>query len=259
MIRKLTVYFTLFIYFLPFTGCEEREPSDSLERIQKRKTLLVGTDATYPLFETKDEEGNLAGFDIDLMNSLSREMGVQSEYVVVPFDGIIQGLLNKKYDAIISAMTITPERGEKVSFSDPYYLSGQSIAVQENEKNIQGIETLKGKKIGVQLATTGEMEAKKIPGAEVVSFDDIQMAFQDLKNGNLDAVINDVPVSQKIISLKGGMKIVGPLLTNEGYGIAVRKEDTKLLETINKALGYLKRKGKFQELEEKWFGKVKKS
>ncbi|MCH7761195.1 basic amino acid ABC transporter substrate-binding protein [candidate division TA06 bacterium] len=227
---------------------------DTFTRILETKTLRVGTDATYPLFETKDAGGNLVGFDIDLMNGLCEEMGVKAEFVVVPFDGIIPGLENEKYDAIISAMTITPKRGERVNFTQPYYLSGQSIAVREEEERIKGVEDLIGKKIGVQLATTGEMEAKKIEGAEVVSFDDILMAFTDLKNGNVDAVINDVPVSRKIISMKKGMKIVGPLLTNESYGIAVRKEDSKLLVAINKALESHKKKGKYEKLEEKWFG-----
>jgi len=245
-----------FLLSLTFSGCTEKkiESKDTYSRILETKVLRVGTDATYPLFETKDEEGNLVGFDIDLMNGLTREMGVKAEYVVVPFDGIIQGLLNQKYDAIISALTITPERGVIVAFSEPYYLSGQAIAVREEETGILGLEDLKGKRIGVQLATTGEIEAKKISGAEVVSFDDIQLAFADLKNGNLDAVINDVPVSKKIITMKGGMKIVGPLLTNESYGIAVRKEDAKLLEEMNKGLEEFRRKGKFRELEEKWLG-----
>jgi polar amino acid transport system substrate-binding protein len=246
---------SIFLILLAFSGCAEKEPheSDTFSRVLETKTLRVGTDATYPLFETKDKNGNLVGFDIDLMDALCAGMGVQAEYVVVPFDGIIPGLESKKYDAIISAMTITQERGKQVNFSNPYYLSGQSIAVLEDEMNIRGIEDLKGKKIGVQLATTGEIEAKKIPGTEVVSFEDIQMAFADLKNGNVDAVINDNPVSRKIIALKGGMKIVGPLLTNESYGIAVRKEDTKLLEAINNALEYVDKTGKYEELDEKWF------
>jgi polar amino acid transport system substrate-binding protein len=251
-VKKITL---LLLLLLSFTGCSEKEPEDVdvYSRVLETKTLRVGTDATYPLFETKDENGKLVGFDIDLMDALCDAMGVQAEYVVVPFDGIIPGLKSNKYDAIISAMTITEERGKQVNFSDPYYLSGQSITVLEDEMNIHGIEDLKGKKIGVQLATTGEIEAKKIPGAEVVSFEDIQMAFADLKNGNVDAVINDIPVSSKIIALKGGMKIVGPLLTNESYGIAVRKEDTKLLEAINKALKTVDKTGKYEELHEKWF------
>ena len=164
-----------------------------------QKKLLVGTDATYPPFESKDvQTGKIVGFDIDLMDAVCEKLGVKCEYIVVPFDGIISGLNNNKYDAVISAFTITPEREKIIDFSQPYYLASQSIAVRLDHQDINSLDDLKGKRIGVQLGTTGELLAKKIEGAEIISFDNIGAAFIDLENGKLDAIIKQ---TKKIISI----------------------------------------------------------
>ncbi|MDH4222085.1 MAG: basic amino acid ABC transporter substrate-binding protein [candidate division Zixibacteria bacterium] len=220
----------------------------------EQKKLLVGTDATYPPFESKDvKTGKIIGFDVDLMDLICEKLGVRCEYVEVPFDGIISGLDNHKYDVVISSFTITPEREKIVDFSNPYYQASQSIAVRLDETKINSLLDLKRKKIGVQLGTTGELLAKKVDGVEVISFDNIGAAFLDLENGKLDAIINDKPTSQRIIALKGNAKIVGPDLSSENYGIAVRKNEERLLEAINTALAELKDSGKLEDLNKKWF------
>lgn len=107
------------------------EKKDTLQRITEQRKFLVGTDATYPPFESKDAQtGKIVGFDIDLMDAVCEKIGVKCEYIVVPFDGIISGLNNNKYDAVISAFTITPEREKIIDFSQPYYNASQSIAVR---------------------------------------------------------------------------------------------------------------------------------
>ena len=215
---------------------------------------MVGTDATYPPFESKDAKtGKLIGFDIDLMSAVCEELGVGCEFIVVPFDGIVSGLKNHKYDAIISAFTITPEREKMVDFSQPYYQAGQSIAVRIDEQEIKSIDDLVGKKVGVQLGTTGEILAKKIEGAEIISYDNIGAAFIDMDNHRLDAVINDKPTSQRVIAVKGKAKIVGETLTSENYGMAVRKGEKRLLDAINKSLEKLQASGKLQKINQKWF------
>ena len=225
------------ILLLVLSFCSPKQ-EDSLDRIQRTKKLLVGTDATYPPFESKDAKtGELIGFDVDLMTAVCSELGVKCEFTVVPFDGIISGLKNNKYDAIISAFTITPERQRMVDFSRPYYLAGQSIAVRLDEEEIKSIDDLVGKKVGVQLGTTGEIRAKKIEGAEIISYDNIGAAFIDMDNHKLDAVINDKPTSERVIAVMGKAKIVGETLTSENYGIAVRKGEQKLLDAINDILG----------------------
>ncbi|MDD5687232.1 MAG: basic amino acid ABC transporter substrate-binding protein [Elusimicrobia bacterium] len=221
--------------------------------VENTKVLKIGTDATYPPFETVAGEGKVVGFDIDLMTAIAKEIGKEPQFIVVPFDGIISGLKQRKYDAVISAMTITEDRAKEVSFSKPYYLAGQSIAVSKDEQNIKGLEGLVGKRIGVQLGTTGEMEAKKIKNAKVVSFDNISAAFLDLENKKLDAIINDVPTNKSIIITRPGkFKTVGKLLTKEYYGIAIRKDNKELLDKVNSAIAKLEKTGDLKKLEIKW-------
>lgn len=246
------VIFAWVLLFLFSLDCSREKP-DAFSRVMQEKKLLVGTDATYPPFESKDKTGKLVGFDIDLMDEICDKLGVKCEYVVVPFDGIVSGLNSEKYDAIISSFTITPEREQVIDFSKPYYHASQSISVRLDRQDINSLTDLKGKKIGVQLGTTGELLAKKVEGAEVVSFDNIGAAFIDLENGKLDAIINDKPTSQRIIAFRGNAKIVGTDLSSENYGIAVRKGEKRLLDAINNALTSLELSGILEDLNKKWF------
>ena len=230
-------------------GCTKEEAKES-----KREVLRIGTDATYPPFETVDTEtGEPSGFDIDLIKEICKENNWRPEIIVTPFDGIIPGLNNKKYDVVISAMTITPERSAVVNFSDPYYFAGQILAVDKNNETIQSIDDVKGKRVGVQLGTTGEIMAKKMEGLQVFSFDNIGAAFIDMENGNLDAVLNDLPTTQTYINQHGTAKMVGEILSSEYYGIAVRQADTELLTDINYALSKIKSDNRYNELHLKWF------
>jgi His/Glu/Gln/Arg/opine family amino acid ABC transporter permease subunit len=229
--------------------------ADTLDDVKSSGLLAVGTDATYPPFEYADDQTReIVGFDIDLMKAIADELGVEVEFTVVPFDGIISGLNSGKYDALISAMTITPERAQAVQFSEPYYDAGQSIAVPIENETIKSIDDLTGKRIGAQLGTTGEMMAKQIPGATVKSFDNIGETFRDMANGNLDAIINDKPVSQRIIMARGKAKLVGPALNTERYGIAVREGEIRLKKAIDEALIELKSNGIYAKINEIWFG-----
>ena len=249
--KNIFIVFLILLSFLSF--CSPKQ-EDSLDRIQRTKKLLLGTDATYPPFESKDARtGEVVGFDIDLMKAICEELGVKCEFTVVPFDGIISGLKNNKYDVIISAFTITPERQKMVEFSQPYYQAGQSIAIRLDEQGIKSIDDLVGKRVGVQLGTTGEILAKKIKGAEVISYDNIGAAFIDMDNHKLDAVINDKPTSERVIAIKGKAKIVGETLTSENYGIAVRKGEQRLLDAINNTLKKLHSSGKIKQIKDSWF------
>lgn len=256
MLTKVLRYFLLGSLILACSSARV----DTLDKIKKSGKFLIGTDATYPPFESKDlQTGEVTGFDIDLMKAICQKLGVEPEFITVPFDGIIPGLNNHKYDAIISSFTITVDREEVVDFSEPYYVAGQAIAIPRTDTLVKGIENLTGKRIGTQLGTTGEILAKQIPRAEVISFDNISAAFIDMENGKLDAIINDRPTSQMIINVRRSAKIVGPLLTKESYGIAVRQGDSKLLEAINAALKQLNDEGEIGQLQKKWISSTGKA
>jgi len=244
----------LWLVLILLLACNGQKQS-SWDNIKASGKLRVGTDATYPPFEYNDDNtGKLIGFDIDLMTAICHDLKLKPQFVVVPFGGIIPGLRSDKYDCIISAMTITPDRQEAVDFSLPYYDAGQTIAVPLNDTTIHSIEDLKGKRIGVQLGTTGEIMAKTIEGADVISFNNIGAAFIDMENGHLDAVLNDAPTSRRAIRVRGKAKIVGPLLSSEQYGIAVAKTNDKLLEVINGSLAKLIDAGVVDSLKQYWVG-----
>jgi ABC-type amino acid transport substrate-binding protein len=224
-----------------------------MERISDSKTLQVGTDASYPPFENVDPgTGEIAGFDVDLIRALAARLGAEVELTVVPFDAIIAGLRAGKYDVVISAMTITPERASQVAFTEPYAAAGQSISIRAADSTITRLEDLHGKRIGVQLATTGEMEAKKIPAATITSFDAIGNAFRDLENGNVDAVIADTPTARIFQREHGSIRLIGDPLTHEEYGIACRKEDLDLKNALDEGIAALRESGELRALEQKW-------
>ncbi len=223
--------------------------------IAEEKVIKVATEPTFPPFEMQAQEGgNLEGFDIDLMKAIGKEAGLKVEFESLPFDGIIPALQSGTVDAAISGITITAERAQIVSFSRPYFKSGLALAVKKNNQNIKSFDELKNKKIAVQIGTTGARKVEEIPDAQIRTFDNVPLALQELLNGNVDAVVNDAPVTLYAIK-KGnlqGLKVVSELLTEEYYGIALPK-NSPYLDTINKALLTLIENGTYQAIYQQWF------
>jgi arginine/lysine/histidine/glutamine transport system substrate-binding/permease protein len=214
----------------------------------------VATEATFPPFEFQ-QGGQLTGFDIDLMRVIGKEADLNIDFRNLPFDGIIPALQARTVEAAISGMTITAERAQAISFSRPYFRAGLAIAVREDNKTIKNFEDLKGKRIAVQIGTTGALEATKIPGAVVSQFDSAALALQELINGRVEAVVNDKPVTLYAIKQAGlrGVKVVGELLTEEFYGIALPK-NSPYLQLINDALGRVIESGQYDVIFRQWFG-----
>jgi len=219
----------------------------------KSTKYIIATDATWPPFEYVDDQNNIVGFDIDLMNAIAEEAGIEIEYQNVGFDPLLAGMAQGTYDAAISSITITEERSKSMLFSDPYYVAGQMIVVQKNNTSITGEASLKGKKLGAQLGTTGEALANDTEGATVKSYNQIGLAIQDLLNGQIDAVICDTPIAEGYVKNNSNtLKIVGNSLTTESYGIAVAKGKTDLLKKINEGLAAVKAAGIIETLVQKW-------
>ncbi len=221
----------------------------------KSITFKVATEPTFPPFEMRSEDGKgLQGFDIDLMEAIGKEAGLKIEFESLPFDGIIPALQSRTIDGAISGITITAERAKSVDFSSPYFKAGLAIAVKENNETITNFEDLKGKRIAVQIGTTGAMEAGKIPDTKITTFDSAVLALQELVNGKVDAVVNDAPVTLFAIKEAGlkGVKIVGELVTEEFYGIALPKDSEKV-KLINYGLFEILRNGTYTAIFQKWF------
>lgn len=217
--------------------------------------LTVATEPAFPPFEFQAENGELQGFDIDLMNAIGEVAGVEIRFESLPFDGIIPALQAGTVDAAISGMTITEERLQTVDFSRPYIKAGLAIAVQDSTTDIKGLEDLEDKKIAVQIGTTGAAQAAEIPGAQISTFDSAPLALQELNNGNVDAVINDAPVTLDAIASGNitGLQVVGELLTTEFYGIALPK-GSENVAVVNEAIATLIEEDTYAEIYDKWFG-----
>ena len=251
MFKKVTIFVLITMFILSATAMA----ATTFEKIQKTGKLKVALNATFPPFEFFDnDKKEYMGFDIDVARALAEEMGVEAEIINTAWDGIIPGLLSKQYDIIISAMTITEERAKKVKFSDPYYYAGQIIVVREEQTGLEQPEALKGKKVGVQIGTTGDFAVSEIEGAEVVRYDTIDLAVVALQNKNIDAVVSDAPTMASYVKEKEDIKLSGDIFTAEEYGMAMRLEDTELHEAVNAALAKLKESGKLQELMDTWTG-----
>ena len=250
------------IGFIFILGCailinlkKEAVEDPVLKRIKTRGTILVGTDATYPPMESIDREGNFLGFDIDLAKEIASDLRVRVEFKNIPWERLIsfEPLLTDEIDIAISAITITPERAEKVAFSTPYLNAGQVIVTMlENLEEIKGAEDLFDKKVGVQLNTTSEEEAKKYTDS-VIAFEDYTKAKEALLKREIDAIMIDYPAALGLVSKTPNFTIVGEPLTQEFYGVALKKEATQLLFKINNTIERLKEEGKINELIQKWF------
>ncbi|MCY1016228.1 ABC transporter permease subunit [Pyxidicoccus sp. MSG2] len=237
------------------TGC--REPQRPSERGDwKGRTLRIGTDATYPPFQSV-RDGELVGFDIELGTLIAEELGAKVEWTNTSFDGVFPALMAGKFDLVMSAVTITPERQQRLGFSEPYYTAGQTVAARGGDARITGLESLRGKVAGIQLNTTAALVLKKEPDIQVRQYPSIDLALQDLLNGNLDGVVGDAPTLRYFITHGfQGLRTTGGLLTEEHYGIVSRPEDTALREAVNGALRRLRESGRFAALEEKYFGEA---
>jgi polar amino acid transport system substrate-binding protein len=218
--------------------------------------VVVGSNAEYPPFEYVDEAGNIVGFDIELIGAIAEEAGFEFELVNTRWDGIFVALANGEFDAVISAATITAERAETVNFSDPYFNAGQMITVRADDSSISTPEDLAGKRVGVQLGTTGDIWLTEETGAEVVRYDENTLAFQALANGDVDAAVADGPTAIDIVKANPEMNllVLPGVYTDEEYGIAVIKENPDLLEAINSGLAAVRESGKYDEIYDKYFG-----
>ncbi|MDJ0568176.1 MAG: ABC transporter permease subunit [Pleurocapsa sp. MO_192.B19] len=218
--------------------------------------LKVGTEPAFPPFEMQAPDGKgFTGFDIDLFKAIGEEADLEIQFQSMPFDGLIPALQSKTIDAAISGMTISAERAQTVDFTRPYFQSGLAIAVRKESKNeIKSFADLENKKIAVAIGTTGAQEAGKIPGAEIFTFDNSALALQELSNGKVDAVVNDAPVTLYAIKVGNlnNVEVVGELLTEEYYGIAL-PQNSPNLEKVNSALDELLKTGRYREIYQKWF------
>ncbi|WP_411964199.1 basic amino acid ABC transporter substrate-binding protein [Haloferax sp. YSMS24] len=238
------------------------------------ETITIGSDIPYRPFEWETTDGELTGFDVDIAQAVfTDELGYEHEFQKTSFDGIIPSLNNGNFRVIMSAMTITEERAEKIDFSDAYFTAYQTIIVLKNG-DISSKEDLKGKTVGVQKGTTGAGAADALKeefGGDLTiqRYDQVNGAFDALINNQVVAVVNDNTVNAEFVNEReddvkflegeGAASEAGKeappylTLTVEEYGIGFRKDDDDLREEVNGALATIKDNGTYDEIYSKYF------
>jgi len=225
--------------------------------------LKIGTEGAYPPFNNLTADGQLVGFDIDIANALCAEMKVTCEFVTQDWDGIIPALQAGKFDAIIASMSITPERAEKVDFTNKYYNTPSAVAGPK-DSTITAItkEGLAGKTVGVATSTTHYNYAEKTyTDSTIKGYPSSKEFLLDLANGRLDAVEDDISVLDDWLKSPEGAccKLLGqpspqPVeIFGPGAGIAVRKGETDLVNKFNAAIEAIRTNGKYKEINDKYF------
>ncbi|MFD1957286.1 transporter substrate-binding domain-containing protein [Paenibacillus thailandensis] len=244
-------------------GAATSSPQDSsnlLEQIKANGKLKVGLMGTYAPYNFLNENKELDGFDVDIAKEVAKRLGVEAEFVTQDWSGMIAGLQAKKFDAVVSQMTITDERKQQMDFSDPYITNQVKIIVKEDNGSITKVEDFKGKNIGVGLGTNDETYLRtelmpKVGDFTIKTYDDVILSLADLNNGRIDATINNIYALKPIIEENGyKIKAVGEPIKSDQAGIAVRKNNPELVEALNNALQEMKDDGTYAEIFKKWFG-----
>ena len=239
--------------------------ADTLAEVKKRGTLIVGMEAAYVPYEFF-KDGKIIGYDPDIIDVWASKLGAKPQLVDTAWNGIIPALYANKFDVIVSAMTITKERAEKVLFSMPYADASNVILLRANEDKIKTADDLSGKIVGVQIGSAAagiiktfeaKLKAAGKPGyADIKQYEHYPEAYQDLLNKRIDAVVNSK--STMLVVMKdapGKFKMIGGVSDITAYfGMAFRKEDVAFQSFVNEQLAGMKKDGTLSKLQEKWFG-----
>ncbi|WP_322045989.1 ABC transporter substrate-binding protein [Paraburkholderia sp. J67] len=222
-------------------------------------TVRFGVDASYAPFESKAPDGKLVGFDIDLGNEICKRMNAKCVWVEQDFDGMIPGLKAKKFDGVLSSMTITPQREEQIAFSAKLFNTPTRLVAKKGTSFQPTADSLKGKSVGVEQGTIQETYAKDNwapKGVNVVPYQNQDQVYADLISGRLDAALQD-EVQADLGFLKtprgAGFQFAGKEIPTGAAAIGLRKDDADLKTKIDKAIADMIKDGTYKKIEAKYF------
>ena len=239
--------------------------AEALGDIKKRGEMIVGMEAAYVPYEYFDN-GQIVGYDCDIARAVADKLGVKVRFVDTAWDGIIPALDADKFDVIMSAMTITGERAQKVLFSMPYGDASNMVLIRAGAGSIRSADDLSGHAVGAQLGSAGAKVAREFndklkaagkPGyTELKLYDHYPEAYLDLQNHRTDAVVNSLSSLDVVMKDRPGkFRVVGGIQSIKAYfGIALRKDDAAFQGTVNDVLASMKADGTLAKLQERWFG-----
>jgi polar amino acid transport system substrate-binding protein len=227
--------------------------------------MVIGMEVAYVPYEFF-KDGEVMGYDVDIARKFAEKLGVKVTFVDTEWAGVIPALLAKKFDAIISGMTITGERAQKVGFSMPYAEATSVMLVRLNDDSIKTAEDVAGKRMGAQLGSAADKVAKQFEAAlkakgkpgysDYKLYDHYPEAYIDLTNNRIDAVVNALSTLQIVMKeTPGKYKTVTGVQDIKAYfGMAFRLEDKQMLAFVNEQLGAMKKSGELDKMQIKWFG-----
>lgn len=252
MNKRLTMIVTVVLLsvVLVLTGCGNESKSGDGEK----KVLKVATDATYAPMEYMDEKGNIVGLDIDIVKEIAKAAGFEVEFINYGWEPLFVAVKNGEVDFAVSSITITEQRkAEGYDFSEPYFYANQQILVPEGS-NITGVKDLEGKKISVQIATTGHIIMQEMFGEtspNILAYDSMPLAITAMLNGDADAAVGDNSVISGYIKNNPNVKVKvinDDSFEREYYGLMVKSGNKEVLDLLNEGIKKIKENGKLKEI-----------
>jgi len=260
--------------FLALVGCSNgqdkgaestnSDANNTAETAEKKadategNVLRIGTEGAYAPFNYTNADGTLGGFDIEIANAICADMQVTCEIVAQDWDGIIPGLKAGKYDAIVAAMSVTPERAQQVAFTDPYFSNALVfLAKKDSTFDPAKVTDINAHSIAAQRSTiSSQWLENTYPKADMKLYDTLSNAFLDLGAGRVDAMISDkLPAIEWLSSTSGSNYVLkgAEIDINDNFAIAVRPNDEALQAKINTSLSNIKANGTYDKINQKYF------
>ncbi len=262
----ITIGWILVLFFV--LGCifywyyeQQKNPSyaEAVGQLKVPGVLTVGGDIPFGIMEFFNDKGQPDGLEVEFAKDIADRLGVRLNYKDYNWDSLFSALENGEFDLVISSVSITPERSEKFLFSAPYFSGGQTIVIRSDNQEIKSFNDIRSKKIGVQVDTTGYMEAKKytdkkniVTYGNILDYDAGTGIVHDIKQGNIDLIIIDYIQAITLVKKNPTLKLLGDPFTQEYYGVMAKKGNDKLIEAVNGVIREMKHDNRLSELENKW-------
>ncbi|HIJ95432.1 MAG TPA: ABC transporter substrate-binding protein [Desulfuromonadales bacterium] len=231
--------------------------ADTLAEVKKKGVLVVGCKDSLPPFGYVDEKSRqIVGYDIDFVNAIAKKMGVKVELKPVTSASRMPQLQEGHIDIIAATMTKNADRAKVIDFSHTYFFTGQKFITKKG--TVKSLKDLEGKRIGTAKGSTSEQNVKKaLPTSTVLSYDDYPQAFLALQQGKVAAVTTDEAILAGILAKapnKSQFEIPALQISDEPYGLGMRKGDTNFVNFVNKTILEMEKSGEAAKIFNKWFG-----
>lgn len=230
---------------------EETTGSDDASEITK---LVVGTDATYAPMEYMDEKGEIVGIDIEIVDAIAEELGIEVEYKNIGWEPLFPAVDNDEVDFAVSSITITEKREESYDFTDPYYIANQLILVPDGSEITSFADLEEGKRVSAQINTTGHIVVQELLGetsSDILAAETMPLAITEMINGNADASVGDNSTVNEYIKNNPNAEvetIEDDSFEKEYYGLMVKKGNDEVRELLNEGIEKIKENGKLEEI-----------